>query len=183
MSPLPPLAPDNTQRTYVIYTSGGIEHTAIHRWADGVGTGAIFAALVHIMNGMAGLIDSTDDIIGAEYSAKNSNIRFPFTGFTPIPGTNTGGINNEVNQTAKVSLVGKGTDGRLVRWDLYHLAAAFSPNLRSDLGSLLPVYQNWFNSIAATPGGFRPVNIGGATPTLHTYVNFERNSYWEAELR
>jgi len=179
MAPLEPLPPDSTRRAYIVYTSGGEEHTSTIRVPAGVSAGTLDDYLNEVVNAMLPLMSTADTVIRVDESALGSNVRFP-VGLAGTGGTPT--INDQT-KSAFMSMTGKGSDGRLVSVSFYYPDAANFADTRVALGVLGTAQTDWYNAIAFNTTGMAARTIGGAVPTWNAYVNIARSAYWQREFR
>lgn len=177
-----PVDPKNTQRAYLHYTSGGLPHTASFRFADAVSLSDMAAAVNNIGSFMFPLMDSADNILSGEYSAKGSNIRFPLPGITTGNGTAVGGVNNEINRTVSLSITGKGLTGHIACYQFFTILGAAYTDTRLPYATLASNVQDWIDSIRSA----EPVNVVDIDLqdiSWNGYMNVARNAYWQREQR
>lgn len=182
MAPLPPLPPESTRRVYIVYTSGGEEHTMSIRIPPGVSGGTLDDYLNEVITAMLPLMSTADTVIRVDDSAAGSNIRFPLF---PVGLAGTGGTPtiNDQTKSAFMSMTGKGSDGRLVSVSFYYPDAANFADTRVALGVLGTAQTDWYNAVGFSSTGLSPRTIGGASPTWNAYVNIARSAYWQREFR
>lgn len=182
MAPLPPLPPDNTRRGFIVYTSGGEEHTTCLRIPTGVSLSTVEEYFEEVIAAMLPLMSTTDSVIRVDEAAAGSNIRFLLI---PSGATGTGGTPtlNDQTRSAFMSMSGKGNDGRLVTCSFYYPDAANFADTRVALGVLGTAQTAWYNAIGFNSSGMRPRTIGGGIPVWNAYVNIARSAYWQREFR
>lgn len=182
MAPLPPLPPESTRRAYIVYTSGGIEHTMTIRIPAGVSAGTLDDYLNEVIAAMVPIIDTTDTVIRVDESAAGSNIRFLLFP-VGLNGTKTGNAYNDATRSAFVSITGKGSDGRLTAMSFYSLNASFFVDTRVPLGVVNAEYADFYNAVTQSSTGMQPRNIGGAIVGWKNYFNTAKSGYWQREQR
>jgi hypothetical protein len=182
MAPLPPLPPESTRRAYIIYTSGGIQHTLMLRVPAGISAGTLEDALNEVIAAMVALMDPTDSVIRVDDSAAGSNIRFPLFPVA-VAGTATAATANDQTRSAFISMTGKGTDGRLTSVSFYCLNSSFFVDTRVALGVAGAEWVDWYNAIDINSYGVAWRTIGGTIPTYNAYLNTAKSAYWQREQR
>lgn len=182
MPPLPPLSPDSTRRSYIVYTSGGIEHTCMLRIPAGVSAGTLDDFLNEVITNMLPLMAPADTVIRVDDSALGSNIRFPLFP-VGLVGSAGGTFNTPENRAAFITMTGKGSDGRLTSVSFYNLSAGNLTDVRQQLGVVAPQYADWYNSIDLNSSGMSPRTIGGAIPVYNGYINVAKSAYWQRAQR
>lgn len=189
--PLPPLAPSNTVRGYIDYTSMGVEHTLQFRLPDSSGPNDVSAVALRLAPPMQNNMRTADGIYGVRYSPAGSDQTFPLF-WTTIPGlVGPGSQWQEDPESAFISITGRGfSTGRKVRVSLFTpitFGATWPADNRYNVGDV-PNFDAWFNTfkaaLEATPLGFQTlVTIGGDAANFYDYANIAKNSYWQRKQR
>jgi len=182
MAPLDPLPPESTRRGYIVYTSGGEEHTTQLRIPPGVSEGTVQDYFEEVFLSMLPLMSTTDSVLRVDQSASGSNIRFPWIPVN-MPGTGGTPTLNDQTRSAFMSMTGKGSDGRLVAVSFYYPDAANFADTRVSLGVLGTAQTDWYNAVGFSSSGMSPRTIGGAVPTWNGYVNIARSAYHQRKFR
>ncbi len=109
---MPALAPNNTKRFYLDYTSGSHQHVLIMRTADSVVASAAQAAFDAFLT----IVDpdlKTIGILGMRSQAAHSSVSVPeaWTG----PTSYGGGVPNDKDAASYISFVGRSAGGHRVR--------------------------------------------------------------------
>jgi len=181
MPPLPPLDPANTPRGYIQYTSGGITHHMSFR----TDVGGTFIDITNMANDivptMLPLMDPGDSVLTLEASNAGSNIRFPLLAYG-LPGTAVGGVNNELNRTAALSVTGKSTGGRIVSATLFTILAGAYVDTRLPIGVVASNVADWYAEVTDN-SSYKLRAIDGNFVTWNGYINVSRNAYWQREQR
>lgn len=180
--PVTALPPDNTMRGYLHYTSGGLPHTAQFRFGDPTTLAEATDAMNDIGAKMLPLMDSADNILGGEYSAAGSNIRFPLPSIITGNGTASGAVNNPINRSVSLSVTGKGATGHIVVCQFFTLLGAAYNVTRVAYSALASNVQEWVDSIRANESK-EVVDISDSSVGWNGYINVARNAYWQREQR
>lgn len=190
-----PLPPSNTVRVYVDYTSAGIGHTAEFRMSGAPSESTMQAAALALINVMLPRMFDADSVTLIRYSPQGVDFTLPLP-TTAQPGALVTGFAAqwaEDKESAMVSVVGRGSQvARRWRMCLFtpYAWAATSVNWpttnRYGLGSNAAIDSYWADMDDwknAVYGGSSIVTIGGDRPTMKSYVNIRKNSYWQDEQR
>lgn len=175
---LPPLPPESTPRMYVKYTSKLVEHEMVVRLDLGQTSADAVTRYNAAKTALLAQITTSDSLLGADFSAQGSNIRFPL----PV----TGGTGTQAytpgtgDEPIYVSVTGRSLDGRKTRLGMF--APAFKPSTYgyritglSGAGSAL------YALLTGTALAHR--SISGGAVQWNNYLNIGLNDHWVGKER
>lgn len=185
-----PLPPNSTARLFVDYVTGntlGVEHTFQVRYLGGDRSAADAQARVLSFLGGVGagnlvvgwrVLRVRTALAGEDFTG----VQTPIAGLAAFIGTNGSGYLRD-RQTEEWTWQGRGVASpRRVDISLYGLRADVPQTLRHPVGGSSPAWVG--ASCAALQAAGSPlVAIDGAEIIWYSYVNQNRNSYWERRIR
>jgi len=176
--PLTPLPPDNTPRMYVKYTSAHVQHEMVVRLGTAETSSDAVTRYNAAKTALLAQITTTDSLLGADFSAAGSNIRFPLavTGGTGTM-SYTPGIGDE---PIYVSATGRSLDGRKVRIGLFN--PSFKPSTYGyRITGLSGPGANLWSLLTGASLDAR--SISGGAVQWNNYLNIGLNDHWVGEER
>lgn len=176
--PLPPIASNLTDRYWLKYMAGTVEHEMCFRLAAGTATATGQAHATALANALKGYITTVDSFVSLRYSAAGSQLSFPLA-FTSVAGTNNGAWELD-DKASFVALSGRGATGYRSR------ITFFTPYTSDVLGYRVgPATAGVFGAFYSAVTGLSPALVApdGATMVWNAYVNTGWNSYWQRQLR
>jgi hypothetical protein len=175
-----PLPENTTDRFWLDYTDGINPHSFQARFAGGLTAvpniatqvDNFFLALSPILYGLT--------VLGARFSLAGTTISQPYTwtgeasyGNFAMPATLA---------PRQLCFLGRGADGRRVRWFVFGWEAAPPTPFRLDLSNPAELGDAWA-ILQAGPGTDAFLTISGGDPNLYSYVDVNYNSYFEEKAR
>lgn len=185
-----PLPPSSTARLFVDYVTAGtlgVEHTFQVRYASGDRSAAdAQARVLSFLQGVGAaqfvtgwrVLRVRTALAGEDFTG----VQVPIAGLAAFIGTNAGGYTRD-RQTEEWTWQGRGVASpRRVDVSLYGIRGDISQTLRWQVGGSSPAWIG--TSCAALQAASSPlVCIDGAPIIWYSYVNQNRNSYWERRIR
>jgi hypothetical protein len=173
-----PLPVNSTNRLWVRKVGVTGTHEIMFRGQPGSDQVDLAGVASDFLNATKGLVYEGDIWTSARYSASGSDLSFP-VGWTPIAGAN-GSAYDGRNQPFFVDWVGRGPDGRRVRWSIQGAVPFQDSNYRAVQGENAGVDAgiaslNSAVSILAT--------IGGTPPFVYGYADVGYNAYQQRKRR
>lgn len=176
--PLSPLPPENTPRLFIKYTTRGIGHIMVVRLPIGGTSADAVARYNAALTALRGQLPTTDSVLGADFSAAGSNVRFPLAVSGGV-GTSSYTASDK-DRPIQVTATGRSLDGRKVRIGM------FSPAYRPDTygyritGLSGPGAGIWS---LLTGSSLDARSISGGTVQWNNYINIGLNDHWVADAR
>lgn len=179
-----PLAPSNTPRYLIHYSSGGLPHTMLIRMFDDVLPDEQNARLDLIAAAMKPIMQPADAVGAVDFIEQGSNIATPYGHDISGPGTAVvSGVTLEMS-ACFLSCTGKDVEGRDVSVHLYTVLASSFPNYRQPIGVVGSLYADWWSSITSTVVDTSTVfTISGVAAFWKPYLNVGVNAYYQRKLR
>lgn len=178
MPVLPPLAANNTNRMFIKYTSGGVQHEAVIRLMQSAAQDKATALFNALLPKLQAITFTTDSIIGARWQGFGSLFSFPMAvtgGAGTLAGTGSKGQHPEF-----VSWTGRSGDGRRVRFTWFTQAMDVPAGdyrveqpgtAYTDIRAILADQLH------------QVVTISNQFPVWNTYLNYGVNSYFQRKIR
>lgn len=174
---MPSLPANSTDRYYLDYTCGGIDHTMVVRAQSGVlpsGAAADIATFLGILSPALFLVT----IRGLRYSAAGSNVS------NPVPWTGAASYGADaaegLNRAKFIGFVARDAAGHKTRVDMFCPKTGSDPNFRTTRAESALI-GDVIDFLDGTTGTFRSIN--NLHPTWKEYANFAFNAYWQRQLR
>ena len=188
-----PLPQNNTGRLFLDYTSAGIPHTLMFRYAGTENTVDLLAAADLLADHMAQAMINTDAVTGARYSQEGTNFSLPLNGFDTQVGVRTvaGNLWTEDPDSAFYSVTGRdGSDGR--EWKLLHFTPynfgggwpgdnRFNAGENATADSIREGWQQLMNGDGGMP--FAGRSISGGFVVTNGWLNIAKNAYRQRKQR
>jgi len=175
-----PLPENNTDRFWLDYSDGINPHSFQVRFAGGAGQASVVAGLVSDFFSALSPILYELTVLGCRYSLAGTNISAPM--IWPGPATfGTFAMPNELSPR-QLCWLGRGPDGRRVRWFVYGYDAAPPGPFRLPTNSPAELGLAW-DIIEAGPSDGAFLTISGSDPNLYNYIDVNYNSYYEEKAR
>jgi len=172
-----PLPVNSTARLWVKKSGISGEHETMFRFIAGTSQADAVNGVHVIMEEMASFIWEDDTFISARWAADGSNLSFPVA-WDPIVGENPG-TPDEAQYPGFVSWVGRGADGREVRWTLQGVPFTADDNYR--------IFSTDSVTVAAVCDALAfeltIANIGSFHPIVYPYINVGYNAYFQRKAR
>lgn len=176
--PLPALPPSNTPRMYIRYTSKQVEHEMVVRLDSGQTSADAITRYTAARTALLAQITTSDSLLGADFSAQGSNIRFPLA-VTGGTGTQayTPGVGDE---PIYVSVTGRSLDGRKTRLGMF--APSYKP---STYGYRISGLTGAGTALYAllTGAALSHRSISGGAVQWNNYLNIGLNDHWVGQER
>jgi predicted amino acid dehydrogenase len=172
-----PLPVNSTARLWVKKSGISGEHETMFRFIAGTTQSEAVTGVHIICEEMASFLWEDDAFISARWAADGSNLSFPVA-WDVIPGENPG-TPDEAQYPGFVSWVGRGADGREVRWTLNGVPFTADDNYRIFASESITVEAVRF----ALETELTIANIGSFHPVVYNYVNLGYNAYFQRKAR
>lgn len=184
-----PFPENNTDRLWVDYTSQGIKHSIMHRYAELDSPTTAEAIALGLATFYAGLLPSTDGVQGARVSLQGQDFSTPLT-TAPIAGTGTGATWLEDPDAAFITLPFHGASTRNKGFLAFYAPLSFGqawPTLnRYSAGQNAlwnGIHDDWVDTVQVPIEGVELVNIAGNPVRFKGYLNFRKNGYRQTKQR
>jgi hypothetical protein len=175
--PLTDLSPQNTERWYLDYTVGGIQHTLIMRTAIPYSDANASTAMAGLLTAMSTLLNQLT-VVGLRKSVQGSNV----TNAATWSGASTYGTGTLPNNSRArfLSFVGRDSLGYRVRATVFGAAGTLDDNYRMTRAESTLVAAS-LDYLAARTNDF--VTLAFNHPTWKQYANAGYNAYWQRQVR
>jgi hypothetical protein len=175
--PLTNLNPNNTERWFLDYTVGGIQHSLLMRTAIPYTDANASTAIGGLLTAAGTLIQQIT-IVGLRKAVQGSNVTNAAT-WSGNATYGTGAIPNN-NRARFISWVGRDTLGYRVRATLFGAAGTLDDNYRmTNVESSLVAAVNTY--LAGRTNDW--VTLAFNHPTWKSYANVGYNAYWTRQIR
>lgn len=182
---LPPLPPNSTDRIFVNYTTGRLEHSfTVRHNSGGFGEAAVLDDIAAFLGALAPVLPGTWAVTNVEQQLAGSVVTLPLDAgpLDGFVGQGAGGLDIAVEQL-QWNWIGRGAiTGRKVRVGLYGINLARPVIYRFTGGGRPQALIEATNSLVSTSARSF-LTVGGDRALWYDYVNVQFNSYWEAEAR
>lgn len=173
-----PLPVNTTNRLWVRKVGISGTHEIMFRGQAGSDQVDLAAAAEEFLNATKGLVYESDVWASARYSAAGSDLSFPI-GWAPIAGAN-GSAYDGRNQPFFVDWVGRGNDGRRVRWSIQGAVPFNDSNYRAVQGENAAVDAG---IVALIAGVTILATISGSPMFPYPYADVGWNAYQQRKRR
>lgn len=179
-----PLAPSNTDRFLIHYSSGGLPHTMLLRMFVEPTFEGINERLDLVAAAMKPIMDPADSVGAVDYIEEGSNIATPYGHDISGPGTaSVSGVTLEMSANF-LSATGKDVEGRDVAVHMFTVLASSFPNYRQPIGVVGALYADWWDSITSVvPDTATVLTISKLAAFWKPYLNIGANAYYQRKLR
>lgn len=184
-----PFPENNTTRLWVDYTSVGIKHSVMHRYAGIANTTTANVVATVLIDFYKGLLPTTDGILGARVSFEGTDFSIDL----PNPaeaGTGTGATWVEDADSAFVTLpirgVGTKNKGLICFYAPLSFGQAWPPKNRYGPGQNAlwnGIHDDWITNIEHPIADVDLVNIANDNVNFKGYLNFRKNGYAQTKQR
>lgn len=181
-----PLPANTTPRIVVAYTSGTLPHTLTLRTGTSYLTADHLAMAVAVCTGLAPYMHPSNAFASAEFIAAGTLFGVPLA-WTAIPGTWAGAAYVEDPESAFCSVTGRSVGGHRVRWDLFTVAALFSPwpltnRVAAGVSATADAIVDVFSTAIVDPDA--PLTaIDGLDTLIHLYLNVAKHAHTQRAQR
>lgn len=176
--PLPPLEEHNTPRYFLDY-EGPMGKRVIQLRVNPADAGpSAVTAVQQLVQLLRDLVYTSVTFNGLRYAAAGTNVSNPVL-WTPVQGTQAGVIDG-ARYPRYMSFVGRGPDGRRIRFSVYGVTGFPDNDYRTLPGEFAPVAAvlNYLNN---DTNPFR--TISGSVPVWKQYANQGFNAYYQRKRR
>lgn len=181
-----PLPADTTPRIVVSYTSGALAHSMLMR-APISALGADHRQMViDLCTALAPYMHPSNAWDSAEYIVAGSSFGVPIA-WTPIPGTWAGSAYVEDPESAFCSVTARSLGGHRTRWELFTVAALFSPwpltnrvaaGVSATADAIVAAFATACVDLSAPLSA-----VDGQATVCHTYLNVAKNAHTQRAQR
>ena len=176
--PLPPLPVNNTDRAWLKYTSGGIEHEMCWRMPAATPQADVITQANTIATNFKGQLPTADGFISLRHQDAFSTLSFPLA-FTAQAGTSATAY--EANDKPRfIAWSGRSLGGYRCRFTFFSPYVPDTVAYRVNVG-VLPTYDALLTALKALTPTLRAVD--GQAVIWNNYHNLGYNSYWQRQER
>lgn len=186
---MPDLPQNNTFRLWVDYTSRGIKHSAMHRYAGVSGGENATIVATALANFYKGLLPASDGVQGARWSPAGADFSID-TGLAPIAGTGVSDPWLEDPDSAFITLplhsLTSGAKGLLCFYaplafgQIWPVTNRYGPGQNALWNG---IRDDWWDIARNPVEGVNLIVIDNTIPTAKGYLNFRKNGYRQTKQR